>query len=331
MRLHPLLFALALIVPSVPSVGRCAEADSAPSRPGPGPGRYEIQPAAASIRIPFELIEGELRVAGRMNGQELRMLIDNGALWDQLLFFGSERVDSLGIERQGQAEVGGAGSGGSVQADYATGLAIAVAGLEGRTIVFHDQEAIIMPYEPGAPNPWSVAEGQFSAQFFKHFVVEFDFDAGLMTLTEPAAFDPAGRGLAVPIAPLPDSGSWTLPVAITLHDGRRLELDVTMDLGWDEGLGVTTGGAHAVEPPPGLERVPLGSGAAGPIFGYRGTVPALEIGGFRLEDLEATYASRADGGSGVDEFLVGLGALGRFNLVFDYPGHRLFLKPRLAP
>lgn len=119
-----------------------------------------------------------------------------------------------------------------------------------------------------------------------------------------------------------------LVAAVTLHDGRRLELDMTMDLGVDEALAITTGQAHAVKPPKGSEKTLLGYGATGPIHGYRGTVPALEVAAFRLENLEVIYAASADGGSDEDEFLVGLGTLSRFNIVFDYPGHRIFRMAR---
>jgi predicted aspartyl protease len=297
------------------------------TRPGPAPGTYTITPNADSIRIPFDLFRGEIRLAGRMNGQEVRMLIDNGALWDELLFFGSQRVDSLGMKREGQAEVGGAGSGEPIWADMASGLSLCFDGEDGRTIEFHDQTAIIMPYDPDAPNPWWGSEGQVSSILFKNFVVEFDFDESVMTLTRPERFDPADKGTEIPIRPVVDSGSWSLPGAITLVDGRRLELDMTMDLGWDEPLAVNTGQAHDIQLPPNLTRTRLGLGAQGPIYGYFGTVRALEIGGHRFEDVLTTYSSVAEGGSKVDEVMVGLGIFTRFHIAFDYPRHRLFAKP----
>ncbi len=316
-----LLLAMLAIAP-----GMATAADGDAPRPGPGPGRFEITPTADSIVIPFEYYKDEFRLEASMNGQDIRMLIDNGTLWDQLLFFGSERVDALGMEAQGEAEVGGAGSGDSFKADFVTGVSIALEGRDGRRLVFHDQDAIITPYEPGQPNPWSLAEGQFSAQFFKHFVVEFDFDTGLMTLTRPEVFDPTGKGRELAIKPLPGSGSWSLPVAMTLHDGRRLELDVTMDLGWGESVAVTLGGAHDVAPPPGLEKTYLGSGITGPIEGYLGRIPMLEIAGYRLEDLDTTFSAVADGGAKAGEFMIGIGTFRRFNLTFDYQNRRMFFK-----
>ena len=304
-----------------------AVASETPSRPGPPPGTYAIVPDADSIRIPFEMFRGDIRMNSRVNGKAARMLIDNGALWDQLLFFGSEEVDALGLEREGKISVGGAGSGPAVMSDLAEGIEVSFEGADGRTVTFHDQTGIITPYEAGEPNPWWGAEGQVSAQFFKHFIVEIDFDEGIITLTKPENFRAKGKGKEIPITPMPGSPSWSIPGTLTLHDGRTLKLDLTMDLGWNDPLGITTGEANDIRVPAGLARQSLGVGAQGEIFGYMGTVPLLKIAGHRFRDVPTTYASIEDGGSRGDEVLVGLGTFSRFRLVYDYPGHRIFLQP----
>lgn len=316
----------ALAVLLVMAAGR-ADGSDTETRPGPGPGTYTITPPADSIRIPFDVFRDEIRLFGEMHGREVRMLVDNGALWDELLFFGSPRVDSLGIEAVGQAQVGGAGAGDVVAADHAVGLGLRFEGDDNRVLEFLDQPAIVLPYDPHRPNPWEGSEGQVSSALFKHFVVAFDFDAGWMTLVDPDAFDPAGRGTEVPITPLPESGSWSIPGAITLMDGRRLELDMTMDLGWDEPLGINTGQAHGIPLPDGLAKTLLGIGAQGEIWGYRGTVPHLEVAGHRFDGVPATYSTVEDGGAKAGEVMFGLGVFSRFHVTFDYPRHRLFLRP----
>jgi len=318
----------AIVIASTLRASPCEPVAATPPEalPGPPPGTYTITPAADSIRIPFEVAEGEIRLVGRVNGKEARMLVDNGALWDQLLFFGSPKVDALGLERAGEILVQGAGTGDPIVADMAYDLTLSFDGKTDRTIDFKGQSAVIMPYDPDKPNPWAVTEGQVSAALFKNFVVEFDFDEGIMTLVRPEAFDPKGKGTEIAIKPS-DAAGWTLPGAITLHDGRRLELDMTMDLGWDDPIAINTDGAHHIELPPGLKKRTLGSGAQGPVYGYYGTVRRLDIGGFSLRDVTATYSTIEDGGAKVDEVMVGLGALQRFHVVYDYPRHRLFLKP----
>ncbi len=101
-----MIFALFLI-----SSSNVAAADEPDTGMGTPPGSYKITSENGKIEIPFKLYRGDVWFLGRMNGKEVRMLIDNGLLWNPLLFFGSERVDSLGMNYDGKTEVGGGGSG----------------------------------------------------------------------------------------------------------------------------------------------------------------------------------------------------------------------------
>lgn len=325
-RTRRLFIGLAFWLVAQPSPRTLAFAVSQEESLGPPPGTSRITPAADSIRIPFEVVEGEIRLNGRVNGREARMLVDNGALWDQLLFFGSPKVDGLDLKREGVIQVGGAGSGDPITADMASDISLRFDGKDGRTIEFEGQPGVIMPYDSGKPNPWAVAEGQVSSAFFKGFAVGFNFDEGIMTLVRPAAFDPKGKGIEVPLKAGNDGG-WTIPCAITLLDGRRLALDATMDLGWDDPVAINTGQAHHIELPQGLKKTRLGSGTQGAIFGFYGSVRRLEIGGFTLDNVPATYSTVEEGGAKVAEIMVGLGTFQRFHVIFDYPRRRLFLKP----
>ncbi len=74
----------------------------------------------------------------------------------------------------------------------------------------------------------------------------------------------------------------------------------------------------------------MGYGAQGPIHGYFGSVPGLEIAGFSFRDIKATYSTVEDGGAKVSEVMVGMGIFDRFHVIFDYPRHRLFLRPNAS-
>lgn len=294
-------------------------------RPGPPPGTYTITPQSNVIRIPFEMFGDDIRMNAHLNGKDIRMLIDNGSLWDQLLFFGSNRVDALAIRPSGSIDVGGAGSGDAQKSTYAEGLSIAFRGIDGHVLEFQNQEAVITPHDTEQPNPWEGTEGQVSANFFKHFVVGIDFDTMVITLTRPQEFSPSRLDVEIPMTPA-QRGSWTIPSVLALEDGRVLQTDITMDLGWNKPLGITTGESLAITPPQNAARTVLGQGMQGDIVGYRGKVPGFQIGGYWLQELDATFAARKDGGSS-HEVIVGMGLFRRFNITFDYQGHRVFIRP----
>ena len=58
------------------------------------------------LLIPFDFYRNKLRFKAKINGKECNMMIDNGSLWDELLFFGSPIVDSIGFIYSGETSIG---------------------------------------------------------------------------------------------------------------------------------------------------------------------------------------------------------------------------------
>lgn len=170
-----LVFAISL------SASVCSDApDSALGQP---PGQYKILSGGSEVTIPFEVFRGDIRMVGEMSGKPVRMMLDNGYIWDPLLIFGSPRIDSLDLHCDGDGEVGGPGGGSLVRARTASGIVLRFPGIE-----FTDQTAIVTPESLGLTRMWEGTEGQVSATFLKHFVVSIDFDERMITLTDPSAF-----------------------------------------------------------------------------------------------------------------------------------------------
>lgn len=291
------------------------------AEPVSGPGKVRITPENGSVRIPFEMFRNDIRMLGEINGREVRMLIDNGSVWDQLLFFGSPTVDDLNLQPSGEVQVGGAGSGEPVMADIAEGVSISFPGVE-----FSDQTAIILPYDPEKPNPWWGAEGQVSAAFFNHFVVDINFDTMMVTLIEPESFRPTRDATELPLMPL-DDDSWAIPAEITMEDGVKKSINIMLDLGTGEPLWFNIGEEGDVALPEHHTRASLGFGTQGEIMGWFGRVPSISVGGHTLTDVLAGFSRRDEGGFSCGNAIIGMGLFSRFNIVFDYPHRRMFLTP----
>jgi hypothetical protein len=288
---------------------------------GPPPGTYRIAAANGPVVIPFSLFRGDILMTGWVNGKPVRMMLDNGFLWDQILFFGSPTVDSLGLAYDGEAEVGGSGGGNAVQSRTASAITIGFPGVE-----FYDQTAIITPYESGLTNMWWGTEGQVSATFLKHFVVDIDYDQMQMTLTEPDRFTYTGKGVEVPMIPLLP-GAWGIPAVIQFKDGTRAALDLMMDLGYGDVVELVEGGPNQMQAPANAIEGSLGFGAQGETRGHFGRLAGIEIGGYRLAGPIAAFVPPEQSSHTFHEAMVGMEVFRRFNLVFDYPHHRLFLEP----
>jgi len=288
---------------------------------GPAPGSYKILTDDGVIRIPFELFRGDIRFNGEINSRPVRMLLDNGYLWDQILFFGSPRVDSLNLEYDGEIDVGGSGDSDKVLSKMASGITVRFPGVE-----FYDQMAIITPYSSGISNMWWGAEGQVSAAFFKHFVVAFDFDKMILTLIEPEKFVYQGKGAEIPMKH-EYNNSWSLPATIEFSDGRKIVLDLAMDLGYGDQLQIVTGGKHQLKLPEKVIPGSLGFGIQGETRGYYGRVKSVDIGGYKINDIVSGFTGPEHAETAFSEVMVGLGLLSRFNFIYDYPRHRMFVEP----
>jgi hypothetical protein len=271
--------------------------------------------------IPFEIFRGDIRMAGQIAGIPVRLMLDNGYLWDPLLLFGSRRVDSLDLHYDGEEDVCGPGAGAAVKSRTASGIVVSFPGIE-----FTDQTAIVTPEASGLDKMWEGTEGQVSATFLKHFVVSLDFDKGVITLTEPSAFQYRGTGVELPLNPLP-GGAWAIPGIIETADGRRTSLDLMLDLGYNDQIQIITDGPHGFGLPEKAIAVSLGFGVQGEILGHIGRIRSVEIGGYAIRDVLAGFVPATDGSTACDEAMIGLGLLSRFNIVFDYPGRRMFIEP----
>jgi hypothetical protein len=285
------------------------------------PGNYEIHSGQESVTIPFEMFRSDIRMSARINGRDCHFLVDNGNLWDELLFFGSPKIDSLELEITGITALGDTTVENPIYADVAEDITIAFGDL-----VFSGQTGIITRYIPGLPNPWEGADGQISAAFFKNFMVAINFDESHITLIPPEQFQYTGQGKAVSMhhGPL-DSRTITAEVAIA--DESDLTLELLVDLGGIYPLYLPLGSDDRITLPEDAEEAVLGIGFGGPEQGYLGRVSRLIIGDYTLENVLTAFTPMTENASVFGSTMIGMPLLQRFNLVFDYFHDRLYLEP----
>jgi hypothetical protein len=157
-------------------------------------------------------------------------------------------------------------------------------------------------------------------------VVSIDFDKGIITLTEPSAFQYRGTGVELPMNPI-QGGAWAVPGTIETANGRRTSLDLMLDLGYNDQIQFVTDVPHGFGLPEKTIDVSLGFGVQGEILGHIGRIRSVEIGGYAIRDVLAGFVPATEGPTACDEAMIGLGLMSRFNIVFDYPGRRMFIEP----
>ncbi len=297
---------------------RNATASTEPSasiKRGDRVGTYQIESGDSSVTIPFEMYGKNIRMKGRINGEECYVLLDNGSLWDPLLFFGSPKIDSLELDIDGSTLVG------ESTASTASGIKLEFDGL-----TLTEQDAVILPYNPGLPNPWEGADLQVSSAFFKNFVVEIDFDKGVIRLTEPKSYEYRGVGEVIEMS----SGifdSRTVQASIRTHEDKSVSLSFLLDLGGIYDLYIPIGSDEDISLPPDAKLQSLGIGGFGASTGHVGTVKEFRIGKYSLESVRAAYVDVSDGQDVYGNTMIGMPLFQRFKVTLDYFNERMILEP----
>jgi hypothetical protein len=290
-------------------------------KPGPAPGSYLIT-GEEPVHIPFKIYQNDIMMECEINGVRCQMLIDNGMLMNELMFFGNDTCDSLGFVLEGGVEVGGSGEGEPQMADSASDVTLIFPGIE-----FTDQPAVVMRKEAGMGNWWPGVEGQVSAVFFKHFVTEIDFDRSLIILHRPESYRYNGGGREIPLQRLAD-GSWMFPATVQVtRECDPVDRGLTLDLGGVNPVLLFTGERTGIRLPTDAEEKILGYGVQGAIRGHTGRVHSIRIAGYELTDIAAGFQEYDGDANNGETGVIGMPLFQRFNIVFDYPGGRMFLEP----
>ena len=296
-----------------------AQSLSVYSRPTAPPTGASIDGGAASVTVPFRLLNNHIYVAAKVNGKgPYTFLVDTGGH----TLLSPRLVSDLGLKSVGQTTMTGAGEGHSTSG-FAHFDEIAIGGVRLRDQVGFATE-IYDPSIEGLP-----VDGMVGFELFRRMAVQIDYGRRTMTFTDPARFTPKGAGTAIPFVfydHLPNVKGLIgdLPARFDIDTGSRSEIDITSPFV----------AAHQLRAKfsKGVSTV-TGWGVGGPARSYVVRMPAVTLGGIKTENVVAGL-SESKRGSISDpnyEVNVGSGFLKRFVATFDYAHQTMYLKPIVPP
>jgi hypothetical protein len=285
------------------------------SRPTTPPTGASIAGGAASVTLPFRLLNNHIYVSVTVNGKgPYTFIVDTGGH----CLISPQLIAELGLKIVGATAMSGAGAkttaGGFTHVDE-----IAVGAVRMR-----DQLGFAAPIYAPAVEGIRV-DGMVGFEMFRRFAVQVDYGRDLLIITDPTRFDPTGAGTAIPFVfydhlPMVRGSLADLPARFDIDTGSRSEVDITgpfvaaHDLRARFSLGVS-----AV----------TGWGMGGPSRSYVVRLPSLTLGGVQVSSPVAGL-SEDKGGSISDpnyEGNIGGGLLKRFVVTFDYAHQMLYLRP----
>ena len=263
--------------------------------------------------MPFDLFAGSrIYIPATVNGVETEVLLDSGA---EMTVLDKAFAERLGLTLGG--DVAAVGTGGVGSAQFASGVTIALDGIAfaDRTVAVIDFEAISRAI--GHPLPVVLGKDAFNG-----LILDIDFPGRRIAFHERAGFAPP-EGLtevrlvstgAIRAVPLSIEGR--PPVLFDFDTGNGGALIIYPAYAGAEGL---------------LQNRRSSTVLSGAVGGVResgiATVRSLDLAGFEVRDVPTVFPPA--GPSAVDSDRtagnVGLGVLGRFRLVTDFAGDRLWL------
>src|SRR5438128_9696833 len=134
----------------------------------------------------YVLIKASVKGAG-----PLTFMLDSGGGSGLVLYF--KAAQALGRKLQGKGKGGGAGEG-TFETSSIKGASLSFPGLE-----MSNQTFVVFPKERTPPAFDRVVDGVIGYSLFSRYVVEVDYQSGVVNLYEPKTYQYAGSGESIPI------------------------------------------------------------------------------------------------------------------------------------
>ena len=267
------------------------------------------------IEIPVRLQQGDLLVAVRVNDSAPKTFkLDTGF---GITTISPNLADSLHLDRVGGLTIDGIA--GEERADTYRG---AIFNFEGMN--FRPRRVAALPSERQSRQ--KTRDGIFGADFFRRFVVELDAPNRRMRLHEPSSFVYNGPGEVIPLQFRRDT---PIVEAVIRPPGReplngRFEIDTGCDGCLCLGHDFVSVNRLLDAANPKNESARRGVGGSAPI--QQGALDELRLGEMVVKKPSANYFLEGSPAGMGQAGHIGLGALQRFKMIFDYSRRKLILE-----
>ena len=260
-------------------------------------------------------MNNHIYVDGTIDGKPAHLLVDTGGL-NCLDVAAAPR---LGLKGEGKLAANGVGEA-QIDLSFAHAKEVRVGTAVLERPVFYVIDLGQLPAVEGVS-----VDGLVGFEMFRRFRVTVDYEAKLLTLTEPAKFQPPEGAHAVPFElaeriPIIQGRLDGLPMRISVDTGARLSLTVHGPFVRAHDLVQRYGAAP--------ERI-TGWGVGGPARTRPARVGTLEIGDLSIQDIAADLFTGDKGSFSNPDISANLGGgvLKRFKVSFDYDARSMYLVP----
>jgi len=268
-----------------------------------------------SVTVPVRIRHGDLLVETRINGSEpLQFKVDTGF---GVSILNPKWAEALHLEQVGH--MGIVGIAGEEQAETYKGAVFDFGGKR-----YEPRRIAALPSE--SRRRWRTRDGVLGAGFFRRFVVEIDLPGKRMTLHEPEKFVYQGKGEVIPISFKTDTpiiDAEIVPIEKPAIKGR-----FEIDTGCDDYVCLAhefVVANHLLEGTDSSDN-DARRGVGGSAEIRSGKLAELRMGGLTLKKPSANFFLEGSPAGEGQAGHIGLGALEKHKVIFDYSRMRMILE-----
>lgn len=274
--------------------------------------------------IPFELINNLIFVPVRVNGVDLTFLLDTGV--SQTILFSLDDSDEVNFRNIDKIKLRGLGSTAAIEGLRSTANRLEISGLidDNHEVFIVLDEDFNFSSSIGIP-----VNGIIGYDFFKNFVIEISYESKrIIVYNKPSARKLKRRHTMFAISV---ENQKPYAVVTILEDNQQIPAKVLLDTGSSDAIWLFPYRSQRLQIPAKNFDDFLGRGFSGDVQGKRARMDAVEFGSFRFEKPLVAFpdsiVTRTI--SMVEDRVGSIGGeiFRRFNIIFDYPGQKIYLRP----
>lgn len=282
-------------------------------------------PGKQSDKIKFNLVNNLIIIPLELNGIELSFLLDTGV--SKPILFNITNTDSLQIKNVETIFLRGLGGGESIRALKSRNNFVKIGkaiNINQDVFVVFDQKINFTP-RLGVP-----VHGIIGYDIFKDFIVEINYKSKFIRLNKPESY----RYRPCRKCEIFELAFYNYKPYINARvetNSSTQNVKLLIDTGSTDALWIFENDSLGLVPNKNMQFDDfLGRGLSGNVYGKRSRINALEIGSYRLEDVNAafpdstsiSFARKIEDRNGS----ISSEILRRFNLIFDYPNSKITLR-----
>lgn len=286
----------------------------------------ELRGGLSKVEMPFEFKNNFIILDVLFNNNvPLKFILDTGA--EHTILTNKLITDLLGIPYRRKFTVKGADLSKELVAYLIRGINLQVENIQASN---HSLLVLEEDYFQFEDFTGINIHGIIGADFFRGYVIKFDFQRKLVTLIAAHLFEaPKGSYIELPIEV--NRGKPYLNTNIALQDSSQTNVKLLLDTGASVSLLINTNTDSLLQIPENVIPANIGRGLGGYLEGYLGRVEQLDLGQYDLNEIITNFQDLPPELDPADinnrNGIIGNQILNRFTVIMDYPRGKLYLKP----